>query len=78
MNTLAQWVGLISRRHNHGVVQMPDYNSKDETKAIIKEALKEWMDEKFLMFGRWSASGIAAAAFAALIYLILRSQGWHK
>lgn len=53
------------------------HEHSEETKAALKEALKEWLDEKFAALGRWSLGGIAALAFAALIYFILRSNGWH-
>ena len=52
------------------------YDRRTETKAVIKEALKEWMDEKFAAFGRWSIIGIAAAALFALMYFILAVKGW--
>lgn len=54
-----------------------------ETKIIIKtafkEASKEWLDEKFAEFGKWSAAGIAAGSLVALGYVILTMNGWtHK
>ena len=52
------------------------YDRRTETKTVIKEALKEWMDEKFAAFGRWSIIGIAAAALFALMYFILAVKGW--
>lgn len=52
--------------------------SKDEMKDMTKEALKEWLDEKFTTFGRWTFRAVSAAAFAAVIYFILKSQGWVK
>lgn len=52
---------------------------KDEhIKAALKEALREWLDEKFAAFGKWSLGGIAAASLGALVYFILSAQGWHK
>ena len=47
-------------------------------KETIKEALKEWLNEKFATFGRWSLTGLAAMALAGLIYLWMMSNGWHK
>jgi hypothetical protein len=52
------------------------FDRKTQTKAVIKEALKEWMDEKFAAFGRWSIIGIGAAALFALMYFILAVKGW--
>lgn len=52
--------------------------AEEDQKRVIKEALKEWMDDKFAQFGKWSAAGLAALALAALVVLILWSQGWHR
>lgn len=50
-----------------------------ETKAIFKEALKEWLDDQFLKFGRWSFFGLLTMAFGGIVWLYLSSQGWvHK
>lgn len=49
--------------------------SKDEMKAVFKEALKEWMDDKFTDFGKWSAASVAVAALGALIYFIFWVEG---
>jgi hypothetical protein len=57
---------------------MPGIGDKDEAKRIIKEALKEWMDDRFADFGRWSFGAIMAAVFAALTYFMLWANGWHK
>jgi hypothetical protein len=46
------------------------------TKDAVKEALKEWLDDKFLMVGRWTVNGILAAGLVALVYAILIHQGW--
>lgn len=50
----------------------------DKQKEVIKEALKEWLDEKFLMFGKWSFASLAAMGLAALIYFILKTDGWKQ
>lgn len=50
-----------------------------EHKALFKEALKEWLDDQLMKFGRWSFMGVLAMAFAGLVYLFMQSQGWtHK
>jgi hypothetical protein len=46
------------------------------TKEAVKEALKEWLDDKFLMVGRWTVNGVLAAGLVALVYAILIHQGW--
>lgn len=52
--------------------------SKDEMKEVTKEALKEWLDEKFTTFGRWTFRALASVAFVGLIYFVLKSNGWVK
>lgn len=56
---------------------MPEKND-EKTKEILKEALKEWLDAKYAALGRWALSAFLIAAFGALVYLILFSQGWRK
>lgn len=51
---------------------------QDEMKKAFKDALKEWLDEKFTEFGKWSLGGIAAMALAGLVYFILKMNGWHQ
>lgn len=51
---------------------------RDEMKAALKQAIKEWLDEKFAEFGRWSMGAVLAAGLAALVYFILVMNGWQK
>lgn len=53
--------------------------SKDELKALFKEALKEWMDDKFRDFGKWSAASISVAILGAFMYFVFWVEGFkHK
>ena len=53
--------------------------TKEEVKDVMKEALREWLDDKFADFGKWSLVGVGAALLTALAYFILISNGWtHK
>lgn len=47
-------------------------------KEIVKEALKEWLDERFTEFGRLSFKALAAAIFGALVYFVLKMSGWQR
>lgn len=47
----------------------------EEQKALLKEALQEWLDGKYAEFGKWTARGIQAAILVALI-LFLSSHGF--
>ncbi len=46
-------------------------------KEAYREAMKEWLDEQFVKFGRWSFFAILSAGLAALVYFILTINGWH-
>lgn len=50
--------------------------TSEEMKRATKEAIKEWLDDKFAAFGKWTATAIAAAGLAALLYFILKANGW--
>lgn len=48
--------------------------TREELKEVQKQALKEWMDEKFVLVGKWSLGVIITALLGAFMsYLI--SQG---
>lgn len=51
--------------------------TQEEVKQATKEAIKEWMDEKFILLGAWSLRTILVAALGALTYFILATSGWH-
>ncbi len=50
----------------------------DATKEAVKEAIREWLDEKYASFGKWSLHGLLAMLLAGCVYLFMISQGWHK
>lgn len=52
--------------------------SKNEHKEAVKEALKEWLDEKFIELGKWSFGALFALILATMIYFILWANGWHN
>ena len=52
--------------------------NKEDMKSAVKEAIKEWLDEKFAMFGRWGFTSLAALVLAALAYFILWANGWRQ
>lgn len=49
-----------------------------ETKRVFKEALNEWLDKKWGEFGKWTATGLSLAMFAAFVVFVLWTQGYHK
>lgn len=54
----------------YGYLNMPDMN-REEQKEIVKEAIREWLDEKYAQFGKWSLHGVLAAGLGALIYYLV-------
>lgn len=58
---------------------MPIDPKNDAIKEALKEGLREWLDDMFAEFGKWTMRGIAAIALAGLVWLFLTSSGWtHK
>ena len=50
----------------------------EEQRALVKEAIGEWMDAQFAAFGKWTLAGLVIAAFGGLVYLAMIGAGWHK
>lgn len=50
--------------------------SQEDQKELFKEALKEWLDEKFSLFGKWAFASILAAFFSAVVYFVFIVNGW--
>lgn len=58
---------------------MPIDPKNEELKAVLKEGLREWLDDQFVELGKWTLRGLAAAAFSGIVWLMLVSSGWtHK
>lgn len=57
----------------------PTRNALEETeqKRIIKEAIKEWLDEQMAMFGWRSFWWLAAISVAAILTIALWANGVH-
>lgn len=58
-------------------MNMPNIDPNIQKQAV-KEALREWLDDQFASFGKWTFTGLLAAAFVGLVYLALTGAGWHK
>ena len=56
----------------------PEIDDKDFQKKIVKEAIQEWLDKQFALFGKWTFTGICSAGLALLAYYMLTTSGWHK
>lgn len=57
---------------------MPGMQDQEDEKRIVKEAIKEWLDEQVLTFGKWSLRVIFGVILGALTYFVLAMNGWHK
>jgi len=51
---------------------------KQDVKEALKEAIREWLDEKYSAFGKWTFHGLAAMALCGVVYVAMISNGWHK
>jgi hypothetical protein len=49
----------------------------DLDKAVVKEAIKEWLNEKVTQFGWFSIKTIGYALFALLSYIWLSTHGFQ-
>jgi hypothetical protein len=56
---------------------MSDLTPK-EIKEAMKAAIREWLDDKFAEFGRWSFGAVLAALVAAATIFVLHMNGWHQ
>jgi len=55
-----------------------DSISAGTIKQAVKEAAKEMIAEQVEEFGRWTLKCLIVMAFAGLIWLALKGQGWSK
>ena len=46
-------------------------------KEAMKEAIKEWLDEKYMAFGKWSIKTIGALFLSSVLSIILYAN-WIK
>jgi hypothetical protein len=49
-----------------------------QVKAALKEALKEWLDDQFVLVGRWTVRAFMAALLGAMVYFIIIQNGFHR
>ena len=47
-------------------------------KEVVKETLREWLDEKFTQFGKWSFYGFVAMFLAGIVWVFMIQSGWHR
>ena len=47
---------------------------KEEQKQIVKEAIAEWLDSKYLQVGKWTAHGLVASVVHTVPEVVTRLQ----
>ena len=62
--------------HPHLSTSLP--MTEADVKRALREGIKEWLDEQFASFGKWTLVGLASAGMAALGYFILYTGTLHK
>ena len=50
--------------------------SREDTKAIMKAAIKEWLDAQFAVFGKFALGSLVSVFLAMAIYAALQFNGW--
>lgn len=57
---------------------MPDEIKSNLDKEVVKEAIKEWMDDQMKAVGWWTFKGLLSLAFGGLCYLAAVKAGLMK
>lgn len=52
--------------------------TKEEAKDAFKEAIKEWLDEQFIKFGKLTFYSLLALILSTATYFALNLNGWVK
>lgn len=47
--------------------------TEDDVKNALKEAIKEWLDEKYAQFGKWTVRALIASLLSSVITIIFYS-----
>lgn len=55
---------------------MSDLSPNDQ-KAVMKQALKEWMDERYADVGRWTVRTLLAAGVISFVIWYIQVRGYH-
>ena len=56
---------------------MTPEEQKQLVKEAFKEASKEWLQEIYQSFGKWSLRALGAALLVALLFFLLTMNGWQ-
>ena len=48
--------------------------TEDDVKNALKDAIKEWLEEKYAQFGKWTIRALLASLLSAVITVIIHSN----
>lgn len=54
---------------------MTELNNRDQ-KAVVKQAIKEWMDERYADVGRWTVRSLVVAAVTMFLFKYIEWRGF--
>lgn len=60
------------------VIDMRRETDKEMLKEALKEAGKEWLNEQFATFGKWTALGLLSALFYGAVKLTVALGWWPR
>ena len=55
---------------------MTPEEQKELHKEAIKEAINEWLDKQYILFGKWTIRGIASILLTFALYSYAAAHGW--
>jgi hypothetical protein len=68
---------MLNRRHDDNKeADMTPEEQKELHKEAIKEAINEWLDKQYILFGKWTLRGMASAGLAMFLYGYAAAHGW--
>lgn len=52
--------------------------NRDEFQEAAKDAVNQWLKDQFAAFGKWTALGLASAAFYVMVKIFVLQGWWPK
>lgn len=68
---------IILKTSRIAAIELQD-TRKRESKEALKESLKEWLESKYIEFGKYSLGAMLALVLGAITYFVLTMNGWKK
>jgi hypothetical protein len=61
---------------NRRETDMTPEEQKELHKEAIKEAINEWLDKQYILFGKWTLRGFASIGITLILYSYAAAHGW--